>query len=169
MDVAKGIESTLVMLNHKLKHGITIVRNYDASLPRISSYGSELNQVWTNLIDNAADAMKGQGELRIRTMREGDDVLVEFVDNGPGIPPEIQTKIFDPFFTTKPMGEGTGLGLDTVYRIVRKHRGNVSVVSRHGVHVLSGEATDQEHEDLGRRSRRAALRVQGKRRHVPHY
>jgi signal transduction histidine kinase len=130
VDIAKGIESTLIMLNHKLKHGITVVRNFDPELPRISSYGSELNQVWTNLIDNAADAMKGQGELRIRTMREGDDVLVEFVDNGTGIPPEIQTKIFDPFFTTKPMGEGTGLGLDTVYRIVRKHRGNVSVVSR---------------------------------------
>ena len=132
VDVAKGIESTLVMLNHKLKHGITVLKNFDPNLPRIFSYGSELNQVWTNLIDNAADAMKGKGELRIRTMREGDDVLVEFVDNGPGIPPEIQTKIFDPFFTTKPIGEGTGLGLDTVYRIVRKHRGNVSVVSRPG-------------------------------------
>jgi signal transduction histidine kinase len=132
VDVAKGIESTLVMLNHKLKHGITVVKNFDPNLPRIFSYGSELNQVWTNLIDNAADAMKGQGKLRIRTMREGDDVLVEFVDNGPGIPPEIQTKIFDPFFTTKPVGEGTGLGLDTVYRIVRKHRGNVSVVSSPG-------------------------------------
>ena len=132
VDVAKGIESTLVMLNHKLKHGITVVKNFDPNLPRIFSYGSELNQVWTNLIDNAADAMKGQGRLRIRTMREGDDVLVEFVDNGPGIPPEIQTKIFDPFFTTKPIGEGTGLGLDTVYRIVRKHRGNVSVVSSPG-------------------------------------
>jgi signal transduction histidine kinase len=132
VDVAKGIESTLVMLNHKLKHGINIVRNYDPTLPRIFSFGSELNQVWTNLIDNAADAMKGQGELRIRTLREGDDVLVEFVDNGPGIPPEIQTKIFDPFFTTKPIGEGTGLGLDTVYRIVRKHRGNISVVSQPG-------------------------------------
>jgi signal transduction histidine kinase len=76
--------------------------------------------------------MQSKGDLRIRTMREGEDVLVEFVDNGPGIPAEIQTKIFDPFFTTKPMGEGTGLGLDTVYRIVRKHRGNVSVVSRPG-------------------------------------
>ena len=132
VDVAKGIESTLVILNHKLKHGITVTRNFDPNLPRIFSYGSELNQVWTNVIDNATDAMKGQGELRIRTMREGDDVLVEFVDNGPGIPPEIQTKIFDPFFTTKPIGEGTGLGLDTVYRIVRKHHGNVSVVSRPG-------------------------------------
>jgi signal transduction histidine kinase len=132
VDIAKGIDSTLIMLNHKLKHGITVTRNYDPNLPRIFSYGSELNQVWTNLIDNAADAMEGKGELRIRTMREGEDVLAEFVDNGSGIPAEIQTKIFDPFFTTKPMGQGTGLGLDTVYRIVRKHRGNVSVVSRPG-------------------------------------
>jgi signal transduction histidine kinase len=132
VDISKGIESTLIMLNHKLKHGVNIVRNYDPNLPRIFSYGSELNQVWTNLIDNAADAMKGKGDLRIRTMREGEDVLVEFVDNGSGIPAEIQTKIFDPFFTTKPMGEGTGLGLDTVYRIVRKHHGNISVVSRPG-------------------------------------
>jgi signal transduction histidine kinase len=132
VDVAKGIESTLVMLTHKLKHGITVIRDYDPSLPRIPSYGSELNQVWTNLIDNAADAMKGKGELKIRTMHEGDDVMVEIVDNGEGIPAEIQTRIFDPFFTTKPMGEGTGLGLDTVYRIVRKHRGNVTFASRPG-------------------------------------
>jgi len=132
VDVAKGIESTLVIMSYKLKHGITIARNYDPDLPRINSFGSELNQVWTNLIDNAADAMKGKGELRIRTAREGDEIMVEFSDNGCGIPSDIQTRIFDPFFTTKPMGEGTGLGLDTVYRIVRKHRGNVSFVSRPG-------------------------------------
>jgi signal transduction histidine kinase len=132
VDIAKGIESTLIILSHKLKRGITIIRNYDPDLPRIDSFGSELNQVWTNIIDNAADAMEGKGELRIRTAREGDEVLVEFGDNGCGIPSEIQTRIFDPFFTTKPMGEGTGLGLDTVYRIVRKHRGNVSFVSRPG-------------------------------------
>jgi signal transduction histidine kinase len=132
VDVARGIESTLVMLTHKLKRGITVLRDYDPDLPRIPSYGSELNQVWTNLIDNAADAMKGKGELKIRTMVEGDDVLVEIVDNGEGIPAEIQTRIFEPFFTTKPMGEGTGLGLDTVYRIVRKHRGNVTFASRPG-------------------------------------
>jgi signal transduction histidine kinase len=132
VDVAKGIESTLIMLTHKLKHGVTVLRDYDPKLPRIPSYGSELNQVWTNLIDNAADAMKGKGELKIRTMREGEDVLVEIVDNGTGIPAELQTRIFEPFFTTKPMGEGTGLGLDTVYRIVRKHRGNVTFASRPG-------------------------------------
>ena len=127
VDVAKGIESTLVMLNHKLKHGVTVVKNFDPNLPRIFSYGSELNQVWTNLIDNAADAMKGKGELRIRTMREGDEVLVEFVDNGPGIPPEIQTKIFDPFFTTK--FTGRGLGLAAVQGIVRSLEGGIQVSS----------------------------------------
>jgi signal transduction histidine kinase len=132
VDVAKGIDSTLIMLTHKLKRGITVMKDYDPNLPRIPSYGSELNQVWTNLIDNAADAMKGKGELRIRTMQEGEDVLVEIVDNGEGIPAEIQTRIFEPFFTTKPMGAGTGLGLDTVYRIVRKHRGNVTFASRPG-------------------------------------
>jgi signal transduction histidine kinase len=132
VDVAKGLDSTLIMLTHKLKHGIIVTRDYDPDLPRIPSYGSELNQVWTNLIDNAADAMNGRGEIKIRTMREGDDVLVEIVDNGPGIPLEIQTRIFEPFFTTKPMGQGTGLGLDTVYRIVRKHRGNVTFASRPG-------------------------------------
>ena len=132
VDIAKGIESTIIIMSHKLKNGIEVVRHYDPDLPRIDSFGSELNQVWTNLIDNAADAMNGKGELRIRTAREGDEVLVEFIDNGMGIPNEIQTRIFDPFFTTKPMGEGTGLGLDTVYRIVRKDRGNVSFVSRPG-------------------------------------
>ena len=131
VDLAQSLENTLVMFNSRLKN-VTVELNFDPDLPPVSAYGSELNQVWTNLIDNAADAMKGKGELRIRTMREGEDVLVEFVDNGPGIPKEIQTKIFDPFFTTKPMGEGTGLGLDTVYRIVRKHHGNISVVSRPG-------------------------------------
>jgi len=132
VDIAKGIESTLVIMSYKLKNGINVVRNYDPDLPRIDSFGSELNQVWTNLIDNAADAMEGKGELRIRTAREDSEVLVEFTDTGSGIAPEIQTRIFDPFFTTKPMGEGTGLGLDTVYRIVRKHRGNVSFVSHPG-------------------------------------
>jgi len=121
-----------VMLSYKLKQGIEIVRNYDPGLPRIDSFGSELNQVWTNLIDNAADAMEGKGTLRIRTVREGDEVMVEITDSGTGVPTEIQTRIFDPFFTTKPMGQGTGLGLDTVYRIVRKHRGNVSYVSHPG-------------------------------------
>jgi len=133
VDVNKGLDSTLTMLSHKLKRGIKVIREYDPNLPRIPSYGSELNQVWTNLIDNAADAMEGQGELRVRTCREDtDEIMVEFIDSGPGIPPEIQTKIFDPFFTTKPLGEGTGLGLDTVYRIVRNHRGSVNFISEPG-------------------------------------
>jgi signal transduction histidine kinase len=132
VDVAKGIESTLTILTYKLKHGVTVIREYDPNLPKIFSYGSELNQVWTNLIDNAIDSMKGKGELRIRTCPEGKDILVEIVDNGPGVPPEIQSRIFDPFFTTKAMGDGSGLGLDTVYRIVRQHHGNISFTSRPG-------------------------------------
>ena len=133
VDVNRGLDSTLTMLSHKLKRGIKVIRGYDPDLPRIPSYGSELNQVWTNLIDNAADAMEGKGELNIRTCRDGqDDIMVEVIDTGPGIPPEIQTKIFDPFFTTKPLGEGTGLGLDTVYRIVRNHRGSVNFISEPG-------------------------------------
>jgi signal transduction histidine kinase len=132
VDVSKGIESTLTILIYKLKRGVSVIREYDPNLPKIFSYGSELNQVWTNLIDNAIDAMKGKGELRIRTCRESSDVLVEIIDNGPGIPPDIQSRIFDPFFTTKEVGDGSGLGLDTVYRIVRQHHGNISFSSKPG-------------------------------------
>ena len=132
VDVAKGLESTLTILSHKLKHGIKVVREYDPQLPKIFSYGSELNQVWTNLIDNAIDAMHGSGLLRIRTCREDDSIMVEIVDNGAGIPKEIQSRIFDPFFTTKAVGDGSGLGLDTVYRIVRQHHGNISFASSPG-------------------------------------
>jgi signal transduction histidine kinase len=109
-----------------------VERDYDQSLPPICARGSELNQVWTNLIDNAASAMHGKGELRIRTARENDRVLVEIRDNGPGIPPEIQTRIFEPFFTTKPVGEGTGLGLDMVRRIISTHHGDILVQSKPG-------------------------------------
>ena len=98
----------------------------------MNSFGSELNQVWTNLIDNAVDAMGGKGELRVRTFREDDCVVVEIGDNGPGIPAETKAHIFEPFFTTKAVGEGTGLGLDTVQRIVKKHRGNIQVISKAG-------------------------------------
>jgi len=132
VDVVKGIENTLKILTYKLKHGVMIVREFDPNLPKIFSYGSELNQVWTNLLDNAIDAMKGRGEIRIRTCREGEDILVEIVDNGPGIPTNIQPRIFDPFFTTKAVGDGSGLGLDTVYRIVRQHHGNISFTSQPG-------------------------------------
>jgi signal transduction histidine kinase len=132
IDIHQGIDSTLTMLNFRLKKGIKIIREYDPKLPLVCAHGSELNQVWTNLIDNAADAMNGQGELRVRTSKELDRVLVEFIDNGPGIPDEIRDRIFEPFFTTKSVGQGTGLGLDTVYRIVRGHHGHVEVDSRPG-------------------------------------
>ena len=132
IDVHDGIENTLIMLHYRLKHGITVVREYDRSMPRICGNGSELNQVWTNLIDNAIDAMGGEGELVVRTASEFQRMLVEIRDSGPGIPPEIRDRIFEPFFTTKPVGEGTGLGLDTVYRIVHQHRGEVDVESKPG-------------------------------------
>jgi signal transduction histidine kinase len=132
IDVHEGLENTLIMLHYRLKHGVDVVRQYDRSIPPICASGSELNQVWTNLIDNAIDAMKGRGELVVRTAADFGSVLVEIRDNGPGIPPEIRDRIFDPFFTTKPVGEGTGLGLDTVYRIVQKHRGQIAVESQPG-------------------------------------
>lgn len=132
IDVHEGLENTLIMLHYRLKHGVDVVRDYDRSIPRICAYGSELNQVWTNLIDNAIDAMNGRGQLVLRTAAEFGRVLVEIRDNGPGIPPELRDRIFEPFFTTKPVGEGTGLGLDAVYRIVQKHRGQVQVESEPG-------------------------------------
>ncbi|HTP87180.1 MAG TPA: ATP-binding protein [Bryobacteraceae bacterium] len=132
VDVHSGIESTLIILKYRLKQGVNVVRRYDRTVPRVCALGSELNQVWTNLIDNAIDAMNGKGELTIRTAAELDRVLVEIRDNGSGIPPEIRGRIFDPFFTTKSVGEGTGLGLDAVWRIVQKHRGDVRVESRPG-------------------------------------
>jgi len=132
LDVHKGLDSTLTILGHKLKRGITVIREYDTSLPRICAHGSELNQVWTNLIDNAIAAMHGAGEIRIRTWRDLDWLVVDIIDNGPGIPPEIQPRVFEPFFTTKEVGEGTGLGLETVLRIVRQHRGKVGFESKPG-------------------------------------
>jgi signal transduction histidine kinase len=132
IDVHEGLESTLTMLGHKLK-GITVTREYDRSLPRIYAYGGELNQVWTNLIDNAADAVNGQGRIAIRTARVNDHVRVEIVDNGPGIPAEIQAHLFEPFFTTKEIGKGTGLGLVTSYRIVVvRHNGDIQATSKPG-------------------------------------
>lgn len=132
VDVHHGIESTLTILGHRLKRGVTVTRDYDPNLPKVCAYGGELNQVWTNLIDNAIDSMNGKGGLRIRTRRVLDRVTVEIQDNGPGIPPNIKARIFDPFFTTKGVGEGTGLGLDTVARIVRKHHGEIHVESQPG-------------------------------------
>lgn len=132
VDVHQGLENTLIILNHKLKRGVEVIREYAPELPRITAYGGALNQIWTNLIVNAIEAMQGQGKLWIRTSLKSDQILIEINDNGPGIPPDIQGRIFEPFFTTKPQGEGTGLGLDTVYRIVRKHHGEIRVTSEPG-------------------------------------
>ena len=132
VDVVKSLETTLTILNHKLKHGVVVQREYEPVPLLVNSFGSELNQVWTNIIDNAIDAMGGKGELRVRTYREDDCVVVEIADNGPGISPAIQPHIFEPFFTTKKVGEGTGLGLDTALRVVKKHRGTIEVSSKPG-------------------------------------
>jgi signal transduction histidine kinase len=132
VDIVKSLETTLTILNYKLKRGVVVQRDYQKVPLLVNSFGSELNQVWTNIIDNAIDAMGGKGELRVRTYREDACVVVEIGDNGPGISPEIKAHIFEPFFTTKGVGEGTGLGLDTVQRIVRKHRGNIQVNSKPG-------------------------------------
>jgi signal transduction histidine kinase len=132
VDIAKSLETTLTILNHKLKRGVTVQRDYHRVPLLVNSFGSELNQVWTNIIDNAIDAMSGKGELRVRTYRDDGCVVVEIGDTGPGILPEIKSHIFEPFFTTKGVGEGTGLGLDTVQRIVKKHRGNIQVSSKPG-------------------------------------
>jgi len=133
IDVHKGLESTLVILKYKLKKkSIELTRDYAETLPRIKAYGSELNLVWTNLIVNAVEAMPEGGKLKVRTKREPTDILVEIRDNGSGIPEDLKSRIFEPFFTTKAVGEGTGLGLDAVARIVRKHRGNIRFESKPG-------------------------------------
>jgi signal transduction histidine kinase len=133
VDVHEGLENTLVIMQHKLKKGVTVRREYAPDLPRIEAYASELNQVWTNIIDNAVDAMKGKGEIRIKTYQEEGRVIVEISDNGPGIPPEIQSRIFEPFFTTKAPGQGTGLGLHISHDIIANHhRGQLTVTSKPG-------------------------------------
>jgi PAS domain S-box-containing protein len=133
VDVREGLDNTLIILQNKLKAGITVRREYADDLPAIQAYGSELNQVWTNIIDNAIDAMEGKGTLVVRTRTEGDWVVVEIEDDGPGIPEELQTRIFDPFVTTKAPGEGTGLGLNISRNlVVQKHQGQISVSSEPG-------------------------------------
>jgi signal transduction histidine kinase len=133
-DLHEGIDATLTMLGHKLGDGIEVVRDYDRSLPHISAFPGELNQVWTNLIDNAVDAMAGRGTLTVRTRPGLDDhVVVEIGDTGPGVPDDVRSRIFEPFFTTKPMGKGTGLGLDIAWRIVvGRHRGDIRLDSEPG-------------------------------------
>jgi signal transduction histidine kinase len=138
VDVHEGLESTLTMLAHKLRSGITVVRDFDRSLPHICASGSDLNQVWTNLIDNAVNAMHGTGQLRLVTRREGDDVVIEIGDDGHGIPPEIQSRVFEPFFTTRDVGQGSGLGLDIAYRIVvTQHHGDITLRSTPGDTVFT--------------------------------
>jgi signal transduction histidine kinase len=129
-DVHDLLDSTLLMLASKIGSGISVVKDYDRSLPPVPTYPGELNQVWTNLIDNAVSAMNGKGTLTVRTALDRDQLLVEFRDTGPGIPPDIGDRIFEPFFTTKPVGEGTGLGLDISWRIVvNKHHGDLTAES----------------------------------------
>jgi signal transduction histidine kinase len=132
VDIIKSLENTLTILNHKLKRGVEVKRDYERIPLLVNSFGSELNQIWTNLIDNAIDAMGGKGILRVHTYREDSCVVVEIGDSGPGISPEVEAHIFEPFFTTKGVGQGTGLGLDTVQRIVKKHRGTIQVTSQPG-------------------------------------
>jgi signal transduction histidine kinase len=133
VDVHELLDSTLLMLSGKFPPGITVVKDYDRGLPHIPAYAGELNQVWTNLIDNAVSAMHSSGTLTVRTGLDRDQVFVEFGDTGPGVPPEIKDRIFEPFFTTKPVGEGTGLGLDISFRIVvNKHHGEINLTSSPG-------------------------------------
>jgi signal transduction histidine kinase len=133
VDVHEGLENTLVIMQHKLKQGVTIKREYSPNLPRIEAYASELNQVWTNIMDNAIDAMKGRGEISLRTYSEDNHVIVEITDNGLGIPENIQARIFEPFFTTKPPGHGTGLGLHISHDIIaNRHHGQLLVESKPG-------------------------------------
>jgi len=128
VDVHRDLETTLLVLKHKLKNA-TVVREYAPSLPRLLAHGGELNQVWTNLIDNAIDALQGEGTIRLITRYENDFIMVEVADNGPGIPAEYLPRLFEPFFTTKEVGAGTGLGLDITYRIIQQHNGTIQVDS----------------------------------------
>jgi signal transduction histidine kinase len=129
-DVTEGIDSSLVMLSHKLGEDVTVVRDYDATAPRIEAIPVELNQVWTNLIDNAIDAMDGKGTLRISTWADAEMLVVEIGDTGPGMSPEVQARAFEPFFTTKEVGRGTGLGLDISRRIIAdRHHGSIAIES----------------------------------------
>jgi signal transduction histidine kinase len=137
VEVTEGLDSTLVMLGHKLGDGVTVVRDYGPGVPQIEAYAGELNRVWTNLIDNAVDAMEGTGTLRVATRADGDGLVVEIADTGPGMPPEVAARAFEAFYTTKDVGQGTGLGLDIARRIVEdRHGGAITIHSRPGGTVL---------------------------------
>ncbi|HSO53724.1 MAG TPA: ATP-binding protein [Actinomycetes bacterium] len=152
IDVTDGLESTLVMLGHKLPGGVTVVRDYGAGVPRIEAYAGELNQVWSNLIDNALDAMDGTGTLRLATRLEEDSVVVEVGDTGPGMPPPVAARAFEAFYTTKDVGKGTGLGLDIARRIVtERHGGTITIDSRPGATVLRVRLPIRPAAGLGRR------------------
>jgi signal transduction histidine kinase len=152
IEVTDGIENTLVMLGHKLRDGVTVVRDYAADLPRIDANAGELNQVWTNLIDNAVDAMDGGGTLRVATLAERDHVVVEIGDTGPGMPPEVAARAFEAFYTTKDVGQGTGLGLDIARRIVEeRHGGTITIDSQPGETVLRVRIPLRPPEPGGRR------------------
>jgi signal transduction histidine kinase len=132
VDVRSGLDNTLVILRPKLKAGIDVERDYEADLPEIEAFGSELNQVWTNILDNAIDAMDGQGKIRIHAFSRDDDVVVEICDNGPGMPAEVRERVFEPFYTTKPPGSGTGLGLHISHNVIARHGGRIEIRSRPG-------------------------------------
>jgi signal transduction histidine kinase len=132
VDINRDLENTLTVLGHKLRQGITVLREYDPDLPQIMGHGGELNQVWTNLIANAIEAMHGAGTLRVITRCEQNFAMVEIADTGSGIPAAALPRIFEPFFTTKGVGAGTGLGLDISYRVIRQHNGSIEVQSQPG-------------------------------------
>ncbi|GAB3435037.1 ATP-binding protein [Actinophytocola sediminis] len=133
IDLHDGLDATVVMLAGKIPAGVRVVKDYDRTLPKVPAYAAELNQVWTNLIDNAVDAVDGDGTVTIRTSADGDRVLVEIIDTGPGVPAELRRRVFEPFFTTKGVGQGTGLGLDVSWRVVvNRHGGDLRVVSEPG-------------------------------------
>ena len=137
VDVREGLESSLVVLGHRIPQGVEVVRDYAAQTPVVEAYPGELNQVWTNIIDNALDAMDGKGTLRVAVRAENGAALVEIADTGPGMPPAIAARAFEPFFTTKPVGQGAGLGLDNARRIVEeRHGGTITIDSRPGDTVL---------------------------------
>ena len=136
VDVTDGLNSTLVMLGHRLR-GVTVVRDFGTDVPMIEAYAGELNQVWTNIIDNAVDAMGESGTLRVATRVEDREVVIEIADTCPGMPPDVAARAFEPFYTTKDVGKGTGLGLDIARRIiVERHRGQIMIDSRPGETVL---------------------------------
>jgi signal transduction histidine kinase len=132
VDINRDLENTLTVLGHKLKQGVTVEREYAPDLPKILGRGGELNQVWTNILVNAIEAMNYSGTIRLVTRCEHDFIMVEIADNGPGIPPEIQPRIFEPFFTTKGVGKGSGLGLDISYRVIKQHHGTIELQSQPG-------------------------------------